>query len=128
MTRGCPFGTLGNEVTENDELVRQDVSLIFEVIKNKARGILHEREGKGAPHQEGQRGRIGYGWVMLILKAQSPYAGESIPMHGGAIFGFQSVIQRILRHREVIVLLDNTDSPKLLEIALEIRRALAESH
>ncbi len=35
MTRGCPFGTLGNEVTENDELIRQDVSLIFEVVKNK---------------------------------------------------------------------------------------------
>src|SRR6516162_6319731 len=35
MTRGCPFGTLGNEVTDNDELVRQDLSLIFEVIKNK---------------------------------------------------------------------------------------------
>jgi len=25
-------------------------------------------------------------------------------------------------------LLDNTDSPKLLEIALEIRRALSENH
>jgi len=35
MTRGCPFGTIGNEVTENDELIRQDLSLIFEVMKNK---------------------------------------------------------------------------------------------
>jgi CubicO group peptidase (beta-lactamase class C family) len=70
----------------------------------------------------------GYGWVMLIPAADTPYAGESIPMHGGAIFGFQSVIQRILKHRELIVLLDNTDSPKLYEIALEIRRALAENH
>src|SRR5947209_1730140 len=35
MTRGCPIGTVGNEVTENDELVRQDLSLIFEVIKHK---------------------------------------------------------------------------------------------
>lgn len=25
MTRGCPFGTIGNEVTENDELIRQDL-------------------------------------------------------------------------------------------------------
>ena len=31
MTRGCPFGTIGNEVTENDELIRQDLCLIFEV-------------------------------------------------------------------------------------------------
>src|SRR5438874_8031692 len=35
MTRGCPFGTLGNEVSADDELVRQDVSLIFEVVRNK---------------------------------------------------------------------------------------------
>jgi len=37
MTRGCPFGTLGNEVTENDELIRQDLSLIFEVIRSNSR-------------------------------------------------------------------------------------------
>jgi CubicO group peptidase (beta-lactamase class C family) len=67
----------------------------------------------------------GYGWAILIPAPGSPYAGESIPMHGGAIFGFQSVIQRIPRHKELIVLLDNTESPKLLDIALEIRRVLA---
>ena len=49
-------------------------------------------------------------------------------MHGGAIFGFQSVIQRIVRHKELIILLDNTDSPKLLDTALEIRRVLSESY
>ncbi|HEY3824226.1 MAG TPA: serine hydrolase domain-containing protein [Bryobacteraceae bacterium] len=67
----------------------------------------------------------GYGWAILIPVPGSPYAGESIPMHGGEIFGFQSVIQRIPDHRELIVLLDNTDSPKLLDIALEIRRVLS---
>ena len=69
----------------------------------------------------------GYGWVILIPKRGAPYAGESIPMHGGAIFGFQSVIQRIPKHRELIVLLDNNDSPKLLEIALQIRTVLSEN-
>lgn len=69
----------------------------------------------------------GYGWVMLVPAPGSPYAGESIPMHGGAIFGFQSVIQRIIQHRELIVLLDNDDSPKLLQIAQEIRRVLAST-
>jgi CubicO group peptidase (beta-lactamase class C family) len=68
----------------------------------------------------------GYGWVILVPQPSAPYAGESIPMHGGAIFGFQSVIQRIPKHQELIVLLDNTDSPKLLPIAMEIRRALAD--
>ncbi|HEY1938145.1 MAG TPA: serine hydrolase domain-containing protein [Candidatus Angelobacter sp.] len=69
----------------------------------------------------------GYGWVMLVPSAGSPYAGESIPMHGGAIFGFQSLIQRIIQHRELIVLLDNHNSPKLLQIAQEIRQALAST-
>ena len=47
MTRGCPFGTLGNEVTENDELIRQDVSLIFEVVKNKLAAFFVKEKAKG---------------------------------------------------------------------------------
>ena len=47
MTRGCPFGTLGNEVTENDELIRQDLSLIFEVIKNKMAAFFVSEKAKG---------------------------------------------------------------------------------
>jgi TetR/AcrR family transcriptional regulator, transcriptional repressor for nem operon len=35
MTRGCPFGTAANEVTEKDELIRQDLNLIFEMIENR---------------------------------------------------------------------------------------------
>jgi len=68
----------------------------------------------------------GYGWGILIPKPGSPYAGESIPMHGGKIFGFQSLIQRIPAHKELIVLLDNTDGPKLLDIALQIRGVFGE--
>lgn len=66
----------------------------------------------------------GYGWGILIPKPGFPFAGESIPMHGGAIFGFQSLIQRIPSQRSLIVLLDNTESTKLLDIALQIRRIL----
>jgi len=47
MTRGCPFGTLGNEVTESDELIRQDVSLIFEVVKNKLAAFFIKEKAKG---------------------------------------------------------------------------------
>ena len=35
MKRGCPFGTIGNELTEGNELIRQDLSLIFEIMKSK---------------------------------------------------------------------------------------------
>lgn len=68
----------------------------------------------------------GFGWAIFVPKPGSPNAGETIQMHGGAIFGFQSVIERIPGRKELIVLLDNTDSPKLLQIAQEIRQALAE--
>jgi TetR/AcrR family transcriptional repressor of nem operon len=47
MSRGCPFGTLGNEVTDKDELVRQDLSLIFEVIKNKLAAFFVREKAKG---------------------------------------------------------------------------------
>jgi TetR/AcrR family transcriptional regulator, transcriptional repressor for nem operon len=47
MTRGCPFGTIGNEVTENDELIRQDLSLIFEVIKNKLAAFFIKEKAHG---------------------------------------------------------------------------------
>ncbi|HKW33111.1 MAG TPA: hypothetical protein VJN92_08900 [Candidatus Acidoferrum sp.] len=47
MTRGCPFRTLGNEVTQNDELVRQDLSLIFEVVKHKLAAFFVKEKAKG---------------------------------------------------------------------------------
>ena len=35
MARGCPFGTAANEVTEGEELVREDLNLMFSVIKER---------------------------------------------------------------------------------------------
>jgi AcrR family transcriptional regulator len=35
MTRGCPFGTAANEITECEELARQDLNFIFEAIKSR---------------------------------------------------------------------------------------------
>jgi TetR/AcrR family transcriptional regulator, transcriptional repressor for nem operon len=47
MTRGCPFGTIGNEVTDNDTLIRQDLSLIFEVVKNKLAAFFIKEKARG---------------------------------------------------------------------------------
>jgi TetR/AcrR family transcriptional repressor of nem operon len=47
MARGCPFGTIGNEVTENDELIRQDLSLIFEVAKGKIATFFVKEKASG---------------------------------------------------------------------------------
>jgi len=47
MTRGCPFGTVGNEVTEKDELIRQDLNLIFEIVKNKLVTFFVQEKAQG---------------------------------------------------------------------------------
>lgn len=52
MTRGCPIGTVGNEVTESDELVRQDISLIFEVVKNKFAAFFIKEKAAGRLSKE----------------------------------------------------------------------------
>ena len=47
MTRGCPFGTIGNEVTVNDELIRQDLSLILEVARTKIATFFVKEKARG---------------------------------------------------------------------------------
>ena len=47
MTRGCPFGTIGNEVTENDELIRQDLNLIFELIHHRLAAFFIKEQAHG---------------------------------------------------------------------------------
>ena len=57
MTRGCPFGTIGNEVTENDELIRQDLNLIFQVVGDKLAAffIREKAQGRLAEHASENR-------------------------------------------------------------------------
>jgi hypothetical protein len=47
MTRGCPFGTVGNGVTDKDELIRQDLSHLFEIVKNKLRAFFIREKAQG---------------------------------------------------------------------------------
>ncbi len=47
MTRGCPFGTIGNGVTEKDELVRQDLNLIFEIMKGNLAAFFIKEKAVG---------------------------------------------------------------------------------
>jgi len=47
MTRGCPFGTIGNEITENDELIRRDLELLFEVVRNKLASFFLREKTRG---------------------------------------------------------------------------------
>ena len=47
MARGCPFGTAANEVTENDELLRQDLAAIFTVIEQKLAAFFALEKARG---------------------------------------------------------------------------------
>ncbi len=58
MTRGCPFGTIGNEVTEADELIRQDINLIFEVIKNNVAAFFIKEKAAGRLAMEASEDRL----------------------------------------------------------------------
>ena len=58
MTRGCPFGTVGNEVTENDELIRQDLCLIFEVVKGKLSAFFIKQKAEGVIRKTADEGAL----------------------------------------------------------------------
>jgi AcrR family transcriptional regulator len=47
MARGCPFGTAANEITESDELLRQDLALIFTVIEEKLANFFAAEKARG---------------------------------------------------------------------------------
>lgn len=115
--RSIPFAA-GRMYSTVEDLYLWDQALYSEhLLPARLRNLLFK------PNLE----NYGYGWGILISAKGSPYAGETIPMHGGAIFGFQSLIQRIPEHGELIVLLDSADDSKLLEIGLQLRRALSEN-
>ena len=58
MKRGCPFGTIGNEVTEGDELIRQDLSLIFEVMKSKLTAFFIREKAKSRLSKDAKEERL----------------------------------------------------------------------
>ena len=47
MTRGCPFGTLANEVTANDERIREDLQRIFGLVKAKLATFFLREKARG---------------------------------------------------------------------------------
>lgn len=47
MARGCPFGTAANEITEGEELLRQDIALIFSTIEQKLATFFGREKARG---------------------------------------------------------------------------------
>jgi TetR/AcrR family transcriptional regulator, transcriptional repressor for nem operon len=52
MTRGCPFGTIGSGVTDEDELVRQDLNLLFEIAKSNLAAFFAKEKALGRLSKE----------------------------------------------------------------------------
>ena len=46
MRRGCPFGIIANELTEEDETIRQDLNLVFEAVKERIATFLKKEKSK----------------------------------------------------------------------------------
>jgi TetR/AcrR family transcriptional regulator, transcriptional repressor for nem operon len=47
FTRSCPVGTIGADLSTEDELLRQDIRLIFESMKNSLRDFFSRMKAKG---------------------------------------------------------------------------------
>jgi TetR/AcrR family transcriptional repressor of nem operon len=47
MQRGCPLGIIGNELTEEDEAIRQDLNLVFEALKERMATFLRKEKSEG---------------------------------------------------------------------------------
>jgi TetR/AcrR family transcriptional repressor of nem operon len=58
MTRGCPIGTVANELTEEDELIRQDVSLIIELMKFKLAAFFIREKARGHLRKDADEERL----------------------------------------------------------------------
>jgi TetR/AcrR family transcriptional regulator, transcriptional repressor for nem operon len=46
MRRGCPLGIIGNELTEADEAIRQDLNLVFEALKERIAAFLKKEKSQ----------------------------------------------------------------------------------
>lgn len=69
MKRGCPFGTIGNEVTENDELIRQDLNLIFEVVHGKVASFFIKEKARDALARDADPSRMADFCIAVIQGA-----------------------------------------------------------
>lgn len=47
MRRGCPLGIIGNELTEKDEAIREELKLVFEALKERFAAFLKKEKSAG---------------------------------------------------------------------------------
>jgi AcrR family transcriptional regulator len=92
MTRGCPFGTIANEATENDELIRQDLALIFEVVKHKLSAFFIKEKAQGRLALEADEDRMA---DFCIAAIQGAMLLGKIRRHSESV---EAIVQEALKH------------------------------
>jgi len=58
MARGCPFGTIANEITEGDELIRGDLAAVFALIREKLETFFANERVSGRLTPEADAGAL----------------------------------------------------------------------
>lgn len=94
MTRGCPFGTIGNEVTENDELIRQDLNLIFELIRHRLAAFFIKEQAQGRLAEDANAEDLA---DFCIATVQGAMLMGKIKRHGKPV---ETTIREALAHLE----------------------------
>lgn len=58
MTRGCPFGTAANEITEGEESLREDIKRIFDTIRNRLAMFFIQEKAQQRLRQDADEQRL----------------------------------------------------------------------
>ena len=102
-----------------EDLCIWDQSLYTEKILSKKMKDLYFK-----PHVKAMGGSYAYGWVIQKRKLPDSKKELNIIAHGGGINGFNTLIDRIVDERHLVVLLNNTPGASLGNMSTAIARIL----
>jgi len=69
MRRGCPLGVIGNELAEEDERIRRDLSLVFEALEARVAGFLKKEKSEARLLPTAKEERIAHLYVAAMQGA-----------------------------------------------------------
>ena len=118
LDMSLPFSA-GSLYSSVEDLYLWDQALYTEkLLSKKTKALLFK------PHVSAMGGSYGYGWS--VRKIGFPKSKDKVMRisHGGGINGFNTLIERLVDQRHLIVLFNNTGGAPLAEISTGIRNIL----
>jgi len=109
----------GSLYSSVEDLYLWDQALYTEkLLSKKMKSLLFK------PHVSAMGGSYGYGWS--VREVSFPKSKEKVISisHGGGINGFNTLIERLVDHKHLIVLFNNTGGAPLAEMSTGIRNIL----